>query len=66
METTGCSTGAGGGRGRDGLHSGHERKVDQDNVVCFDNQALQLPKVKRMRTPAGREVEVRRRLDSSF
>ena len=56
----------GGGRGKDGLHSGDERKVGQENVVHFDNQALQLPKVKGVSTLAGRKVEVRRRLDGSL
>jgi len=44
-----------------------ERKVEaQDNVVRFDHQALQLPKIKGVSTLAGRKVEVRRRLDGSL
>jgi len=44
----------------------YERKVGRDNVVLFENQALQLPKVKGVTTLAGRKVEVRRRLDGSL
>lgn len=44
----------------------HERTVNPDNTVSFENRVLQLPKVKGIATLRGRKVEVRQHLDGNL
>lgn len=43
----------------------HQRTVNPDNTVAFDNRVLQLPKVTGIATLRGRKVEVRVHLDGT-
>lgn len=43
-----------------------ERVVQRDNTVHFENQVLQLPKVKGVNMLAGRKVDVRKHLDNTI
>ena len=43
----------------------HQRTVNPDNTVAFDNRVFQLPKVTGIATLRGRKVEVRVRLDGT-
>lgn len=44
----------------------HERVVDRDNTISFNNRVLQLPKISNVATLAKRKVEIRELLDGTI
>ena len=44
----------------------HERTVEKDNTIQFQNRKLQLPKITGVSTLAKRKVEIREHLDGTL